>query len=79
MSQFYELMLTIRNRIKGGASERDRTSDLMITKGLLQRFNLLIINVIMWGAQSIVLRLGSPATLQLPRAPAWRAPLARRP
>ena len=44
-------------RGKHGASERTRTSDLLITKGLLQLFKLLIINVFRWGAQSIVLRL----------------------
>ena len=39
MSQLCELMLTIRNRIKGGASERDRTSDLLITNQLLYRLS----------------------------------------
>jgi hypothetical protein len=44
-----------------GASERDRTSDLLITNQLAERFKLLIIKVISWDTKSIVLGLCSPA------------------
>jgi hypothetical protein len=47
----------------GGASERDRTSDLLITNELLYGFMLLIRKIINQGAKSIVLRLCSPAAL----------------
>jgi hypothetical protein len=45
----------------GGASERDRTSGLLITNELLRGFMLLIRKIINRGAKSIVVRLCSPA------------------
>ena len=42
-----------------GASERDRTSDLLITNQLAKRFILLITKAIRWGAKSIVLTCGA--------------------
>jgi hypothetical protein len=46
-----------------GAGERDRTSGLLITNQLAERFKLLISKIVNMGEKSIVLKLCSPAAL----------------